>query len=93
MVGAGCERCERREGVVTVEVQAWCAASVVWRVMREEKRRREEVIQLREEGKVRRREKRKERTERRRVGCHPSNTTKRERARESERDRNPPRLQ
>ena len=32
----------RREGVVTVvEVQAWCAASVVWRVMREKKKRRE----------------------------------------------------
>ena len=32
----------RREGVVTVEVQAWCAASVVWRVMREQKGRRED---------------------------------------------------
>ena len=39
-MGAGCERCERREGVVTVEVQAWCAASVVWRVMREKKKKK-----------------------------------------------------
>merc|ERR1712166_494444 len=42
--GAGGVRAARarREGVVTVEVQAWCAASVVWRVVREQKGRREE---------------------------------------------------
>ena len=55
----------RREGVVTVEVQAWCAASVGWRVMREQKRRREGETKRGREGEKKRRERRRERRERR----------------------------
>ena len=52
-----------REGVVTVEVQAWCAASVGWRVMREQKRRREGETKRGREGEKKRRERRREEKE------------------------------
>ena len=58
----------RREGVVTVEVQAWCAASVGWRVMREQKRRGEGETKRGREGEKKRRERRRERRERREEG-------------------------
>eukprot|EP00964_Phaeocystis_antarctica_P082281 scaffold51582_cov30-Phaeocystis_antarctica.AAC.1 len=47
--GAGV-RAARAQRVVTVEVQAWCAASVVWRVMLE-RRSEEEKKRRREKGK------------------------------------------
>ena len=51
----------RREGVVTVEVQAWCAASVVWRVMREKTKERKKRRRREEEEKKKRREEEKQR--------------------------------